>query len=85
MCLNGFIGYAQRRCVQATKLCWGYFVIHSVKPRTVFVVFVSEGSFDELCDPGYPKGVLLGINPPNLLAMVRHERCFAVEILGRLM
>ena len=37
-------------------------------------VFVAEGSFDELCDQGRPRGVLLEINQPNWLAMVRHER-----------
>ena len=31
------------------------FVIHSIKPRTVPVVFVVEGYFDELCDPGCPR------------------------------
>ena len=38
----------------------GCFAIHSVKPRTVPVVFVEKGSFDELCDPGFPRDVLLG-------------------------
>ena len=62
----------------------GCFAIHSVKPRTVPVVFVAEGFFGELCDPGRPRGVLLGINLPILLAMVRHEYCFAVDNLSRL-
>ena len=62
----------------------GHFAIHSVKSGTVPVVFVAENSIDELCDPGCPKGVLLGINLPLLLVMVRHECCFAVENIGRL-
>ena len=33
----------------------------------LFILFVADGSFDELCDPG----VLLGINMSILLAMVR--------------
>ena len=33
------------RCVQ------GCFAIHSVKPRTIPVVFVVDGSFDNLCNP----------------------------------
>ena len=40
----------------------GCFAIHSVKQRTVSVVFVVDGSHDELCDPGCPIGILLGIN-----------------------
>ena len=32
------------------------FDIYFVKPRTVPLVFVEEGSFDELCDPGCPSG-----------------------------
>ena len=59
--------------------------IHSVKPRTVPLVFEAEGSFDELCNPGRPRGVLLRINLPILLAIVRHEWCFAVENFTRLM
>ena len=55
------------------------FHIHSVKSRTVPVVFMVEGSFDELCDPGYPRGILLGINLLILLAIIRHEYCFTVE------
>ena len=47
----------------------------------LFVLFVADGSFDELCYPEYPRGVPLGINLSILLAMVRHERCFAVENL----
>ena len=56
----------------------GYFVIHSIKPR----VFVAEDSFDELCDPECPRGVLLWINLPIVLGMVR--RSFGVVSLGRL-
>ena len=69
---------------QASEWCIkGCFAIHSEKPRTVPVVFVAEGSFDELCDPGCPRGVLLGIHLPILLGMVRrHENSFAVENLG---
>ena len=36
----------------------GCFAIHSVNPRTVPVVFVTEGSFDENCDPGCHRSVL---------------------------
>ena len=50
-----------------------------VKPRTVPVLFVVDGSFDEIYDAGCPRGVLLGINLPILLAMVRHECCFTVQ------
>ena len=63
----------------------GCFAICSVKPRTVLIVIVVEGSFDELCDAGFPRCVLLGINLPILLVMVRHERCFAVENIGKLL
>ena len=48
----------------------GCFAIHSVKPRTVPVVFVTEGSFDKFCNPGCPRDVLLGINLLIVLAMV---------------
>ena len=53
--------------------------INSVKQRTVRVGFLVEGSFDEFCYPGCPRGILLWINMPILLAMVRYERCFAVK------
>ena len=58
----------------------GCFAIRSLKPITVPVAFVAEGSFNELCDPGIPRGVLCGINLPILLAMVKR-----VENLGRVM
>ena len=46
---------AQRRLMEATKWCVGAcFAIHSVKSRTLPVVFVAEGSFDKLYDPGCP-------------------------------
>ena len=61
---------------------WACFAIHSVMPRTVpVVVFVVESSFD---NPGCPRGVLLRLNLPILLAMVKHECCFAGENLSRL-
>ena len=71
--------------MEATRILMvhgGYFVIHSIKPRTVPVVFVADGSFDELCDPECPRGVLLWINLPIVLGMVR--RSFGVVSLGRL-
>ena len=54
---------------------WACFAIHRVKQRTVPVVFRAEGSFDELCNPGYPRVILLGINLLILLT---------IENLGRL-
>ena len=56
--------------------------MHSVKPRGAPVVLVAKCSFAELCYIGCPRDVLLWINLPILLVMVRHERCFAVENLG---
>ena len=72
-----------------------------VLPRKIHVVFVAEVQniyyyyncffffffffFDEFCDPGCPRGNLLGINLPILLAVVREERCFAVENSRNLM
>ena len=62
--------------------CVGAFLaIHSVKPISVSVAFVAEGSFDELLDP---KCLRCSVGDNILLAMVRHERCFAVEHLDRL-
>ena len=45
-------------------------------------MFVADGSIVDLCDPVCPRGVLLGINLPILLAILRHELYFAVENLG---
>ena len=61
----------------------GCFAIHSVKPRTVPVVFVAEGSSVELCNPGWSRSVLMGIYLPNVLAMVRHESCLVVNKIYR--
>ena len=44
----------------------GCFAILSVKPKTVHVVIVAEGSFDELNDPECHRCFLLGINLPIL-------------------
>ena len=45
-----------------------------------------EGSFDELMTIiEYPRYVLFGINLAILLAVVRHERCFALENIDGLM
>ena len=55
----------QRQCMEATSVGMVHrecFHIHSVKPRPVPIVFVAEGSFDGLCIPGGPRGVLLGID-----------------------
>ena len=58
--------------------------LYSVKPKTVPVVPVAEGSFNKFCDPGCPRGVLLRINLPIFLAMLKHECCFAGENFSRL-
>ena len=49
------------------------FAIHFVNSRTAPQVFVAGDSFNEICHLEYPIGVLLGINQPILLAMVRLE------------
>ena len=67
------IAWKQQHFGWCVEVC---FVIHSLKPRAVPIV---EGSFDELCNPECPRGDLLGINLPILLAIGRHERCYAVE------
>ena len=44
--------------------------IHSIKPRTVHLVFVAESRFSAIQDRS--------IDLPILLDMVRHDRCFTV-------
>ena len=41
---------------------------------------LADDTFDELCDPGCSRCVLMVINMSILLVIVKYERCFAYKI-----